>query len=88
MLPTYHDGSFTSAIPAKEVTKVALRLRYLVQECVASELEESVITNPHSRIITPAVLKAAKNAGGTEHGACVVRGLPHAMRPPASRQMN
>jgi hypothetical protein len=54
------------------VTKVALRLRYLVQECVPCELDERQITQPNSRVITQKVIKAAKEAGGHENRACVV----------------
>lgn len=72
MLPSYHDESLPSAIPAEEVTKVALRLRYLIEQCVPCELEEELITKAHSRIISPKVIKAAKEAGGAEYGACVV----------------
>lgn len=61
-----------SAIDPVEVTKVALRLKYLIEECVPCELEEELITKPHSRIVTPKVMKAAKEAGGEEFGACVV----------------
>lgn len=72
MLPTYQDDDIPSAIPAEEVTKVALRLKYLLEECVPCELEEEEITKPHSKIITPKVLQAAREAGGEEYGACVV----------------
>lgn len=77
MLPTYHDDDIPSAIDPVEVTKVALRLKYLIEECIPCELEEELITKPHSRIITPNVLKAAKEAGGDQLGgdqlgACVV----------------
>jgi hypothetical protein len=72
VLPTYHEDALPSAIPAPEVTKVALRLRYLIEECVPCELEESQITQSHSRIITHEVVKAAQEAGGADHGACVV----------------
>ncbi|KAH8809138.1 hypothetical protein F5884DRAFT_794587 [Xylogone sp. PMI_703] len=75
LLPSYHDGSLVSAISPQEVTKVALRLRYLVQECVSCELEESQVTHPHSRVITKQVIQAAREAGGNEHRACVVFGL-------------
>lgn len=61
-----------SAIPAPDVTKVALRIRRLIEECVPCELEEAQITRSHSKIITKAVVKAAKEAGGSEHRACVV----------------
>lgn len=72
LLPNYHDEALPSAIPAAEVTKVALRLRYLIEQCVPCELEEDLVTKAHSRVITPQVIKAAKEAGGTEYGACVV----------------
>ncbi len=72
VLPSYHDDEIPSAIPAAEVTKVALRLRYLIEQCVPCELEESQITKAHSSIITHKVLRAAKEAGGEHHGACVV----------------
>ncbi|KAI1077948.1 hypothetical protein F5B20DRAFT_248328 [Whalleya microplaca] len=72
LLPVHRDQSIESAIPAPEVTKVALRLRYLIEECVPCELEELQITRPHSNIITPSVIKAAKEAGGEENGSCVV----------------
>ena len=39
------------------------------------ELEESHITCSHSRIITQKVVKAAKEAGGKDNGACVVYAL-------------
>ncbi len=55
-----------------EVTKVALRLKYLIEECIPCELEQELITKPHSRIITPKVLNTAKEAVGGEWGACVV----------------
>ncbi|KAJ8125006.1 hypothetical protein O1611_g8634 [Lasiodiplodia mahajangana] len=72
VLPMHRDPSIQSAIPAPEVTKVALRIRYLVQECVPCELEQQQITKPHSKVITQKVIKAAKEAGGTENRACVV----------------
>lgn len=72
VLPTYHEESVPSAIDPVEVTKVALRLRYLIEESVPCELEEDLITKAHSKIITKKVMKAAKEAGGQEHAACVV----------------
>jgi hypothetical protein len=72
VLPTYHEETIPSAIDPVEVTKVALRLKYLIEACIPCELEEELITKPHSRIITEKVLKAAKEAGGDEFGACVV----------------
>lgn len=72
MLPRYHDRIIESSIPPIEVTKVAVRLRRLIEECVPCELEENLITKPHSKVITNKVIKAAKQAGGSEYGACVV----------------
>ncbi|KAF3065891.1 Calcium channel YVC1 [Daldinia childiae] len=72
VLPVHRDDAVESAIPASEVTKVALRLRYLIEQCVPCELEELQITRPHSKIITPKVIKAAKEAGGSENRSCVV----------------
>ena len=72
VLSTYHDDDIPSAIDPVEVTKVALRLKYLIEQCVPCELEKDLITKPHSRIVTPKVLKAAKEAGGDQFGACVV----------------
>ncbi len=72
MLPTYRDESVESAIPAPIVTKIALKLRHLIEECVPCELEEEQITRSHSKIITKKVVQAAREAGGHEHRACVV----------------
>lgn len=38
-------------------------------------MEPSLITVANSKVITPAVVKAAKEAGGHEFGACVVYAL-------------
>ncbi|TVY39807.1 Calcium channel [Lachnellula occidentalis] len=75
LLPTYHEDAIPSAIPAAEVTKIAIRLRFLIEECVPCELEPSSITRAHSRIITPKVVRAAKEAGSREYAACVVYAL-------------
>ncbi|KAI1101691.1 hypothetical protein F4804DRAFT_315254 [Jackrogersella minutella] len=72
ILPIHREDSIESAIPAPEVTKVALRLRYLIEQCVPCELEEDRITASHSRVITPKVIKAAKEAGGPEYRSCVI----------------
>lgn len=76
VLPSYVNESIESAIPAPIVTKVALRLRRLIEEAVPCELEEAQITRSHSKIITKGVIKTAKEAGGSEHRACVVRVSP------------
>ncbi|KAG5979901.1 hypothetical protein E4U55_004645 [Claviceps digitariae] len=72
LLPRFNRDQMRSAVPASEVTKVCLRLRHLVQECVPCEMEESKVTTPHSRIITHKVIQAAKEAGGLENRGCVV----------------
>lgn len=72
MLPRCHDDAVAPAISAEEVTKVALRLRYLIEQCVPCELEEELVTKAHSRVITPKVLEAAKEAGGEQYASCVV----------------
>ncbi|KAI1499238.1 hypothetical protein F5X99DRAFT_290908 [Biscogniauxia marginata] len=71
-LPIHRDEPMESAIPAADVTKVALRLRYLIEESVPCELEEHEITRPHSKIITHHVVKAAMEAGGPQNRSCVV----------------
>lgn len=72
LLPRFNHDQIRSAIPPPEVTKVCLRLRHLVQECVPCEMEVSRVTTPHSRIITQKVIQAAKEAGGNEIRGCVV----------------
>lgn len=69
-----------SAIPAKEVTLTALRLKHQIEQVVPCELEPERITAAHSTIITPAVIKCAKSAGKVsgkdeDYGACVIFGL-------------
>ncbi|KHN99330.1 potassium ion channel Yvc1 [Metarhizium album ARSEF 1941] len=72
LLPHINHEHMASVVPPSEVTKVCLRLRHLIQECVPCEMEESRVTAPHSRIITTKVVQAAKEAGGQEHRGCVV----------------
>lgn len=72
VLPQFHEDQLPSAIDPTEVTKVALRIRYLIEQTIPCEMEEDVITKAHSQIITHGVIKAAKGAGGKEFGACVV----------------
>jgi hypothetical protein len=59
-------------VPPKEVTKIALRLKHQIEQVVPCELEENNITKAHSPILTNAVIRTAKEAGGTEYRACVV----------------
>ncbi|RYO88566.1 hypothetical protein DL766_001253 [Monosporascus sp. MC13-8B] len=72
LLPSHNHDDVGSVIPPAEVTKTALRLRYLIEECVPCELEEAEVTRPHNRVITKKVVKAAKEAGGPASHACVV----------------
>lgn len=72
VLPHHLNEQIQSGVPAREVTKVCLRLRHLIQECIPCEMEEGKITRPHSRIITRRVTQAAKEAGGYEYRGCIV----------------
>ncbi|KAK0518919.1 Calcium channel yvc1 [Tilletia horrida] len=47
---------------ARQVTRVALRLKAFIEAVIPCELEEDLITRSHSRVITPAVIQAAKDA--------------------------
>lgn len=75
MLPTYDSDPIVPALPAKEVTKVALRLKYQIEQVIPCELAENTITNPHSAVITKDVIQTAREAGGDEHRACVIYAL-------------
>jgi hypothetical protein len=75
VLPTHNGGDIPSAIPPADVTKIALRLKYLIEQVVSCELEESKITRAHSPVITKKVLRLARDAGGEEYRSCVIYGL-------------
>jgi hypothetical protein len=47
-------------------------LKYQIEQLVACEVDESVLTDPNSRIITEHAIKTAKSAGGEDYKACVV----------------
>lgn len=72
VLPSYSADQAPHDSPAKEVTKVALRLRYHIEQVIPCELDENVITAPNSHIITEAVIQTAKEAGGNELRASVL----------------
>ncbi|KAF2722977.1 receptor-activated Ca2+-permeable cation channel [Polychaeton citri CBS 116435] len=77
LLPSHRDETIPSAIPAREVTFVALRLKYQIEQVIPCELPEERITQSHSNVITDNVIKTAKSAGkvsGSEDdwGGCVV----------------
>jgi len=42
------------------------------QQVISCELEEAIITKPHSPIITQKVIQTAKDAGGKEYKDCIV----------------
>lgn len=72
VLPTSRNEIVPSAVPAKEVSKVALRLKYLIEEAIPCELEEDRVTKANSNVITKLVLQCAREAGGVEYKSCVV----------------
>ncbi|TKA45896.1 hypothetical protein B0A54_03581 [Friedmanniomyces endolithicus] len=77
LLPHHQDQPVASPIPAKQVTLIALRLKYQIEQVVPCELPPDRVTLPHSSVITPAVVKTAKSAGKLsgstdDHSACVV----------------
>jgi hypothetical protein len=72
VLPTRRDNVPPAPISPKEVTIIALRLKHQIEQVIPCELEEDLITKPHSHILTPAVVETASQAGGKEHKACVV----------------
>ena len=47
-------------------------MRHLIEQCVPCELEESLVTQAHSRVITGKVIQAAKESAGEQNRACVV----------------
>lgn len=67
VLPSHSEDVFHSAVPAKEVTRIALRLKHQIELVVPCELEEERITAAHSNIITPAVIATAKSAGKVDN---------------------
>ncbi|KKA28258.1 hypothetical protein TD95_005429 [Thielaviopsis punctulata] len=71
LLPQFQQN-LPSAFDPVHVTKTALRIRFLIAECVPCELDETLITRPHSTVITAKVVAAARDAGGPEYAACVV----------------
>ncbi|KAK3670864.1 Calcium channel yvc1 [Recurvomyces mirabilis] len=77
LLPSHRERQIPSAIPAKQVIYVALRLKYQIEQIVPCELPEERISAPHSNVITPAVVKTAKSAGklsghSEDYSSCVV----------------
>ncbi|EAW09944.1 putative potassium ion channel Yvc1 [Aspergillus clavatus NRRL 1] len=72
LLPAYAADQSATTSSAKEVTKVALRLKYQIEQVIPFEIEETAITKPNSRIITHEVVRSARQAGGDEYRGCVI----------------
>lgn len=77
LLPSHREVTIPSAIPARQVTHIALRLKYQMEQVIPCELPIEKITQPHSPVITPGVVKTAKTAGkvsgmNEDYSACVV----------------
>ncbi|KAK2800811.1 hypothetical protein FQN50_007952, partial [Emmonsiellopsis sp. PD_5] len=75
LLPVRRHDSIPPALPSKEVTKVALRLKYQIEQVISCELDEDAVTKPNSHIITKAVIQTTREAGGDQYRACVVYAL-------------
>ncbi|CAI7677450.1 unnamed protein product [Penicillium manginii] len=72
LLPAYIADHTPSSEASKEIAKVALKLKYQIEQVVSCEVEEGLLTDPNSHIITDDVVKTSKNAGGEEYAASVV----------------
>ena len=72
VLPTNRNDVIPSAIAPDAVTKVALRLKYQVEQVIPCEMEEWKVTKANSPVITRKVIATAKSAGGKEYESCVV----------------
>lgn len=72
LLPAHGSDVPAPNISAKEVTKVALKLKYQIEQVIPIELDEIKVTKANSPVITPKVVKTAREAAGEENRACVV----------------
>ncbi|KAJ6011003.1 ATPase P-type K/Mg/Cd/Cu/Zn/Na/Ca/Na/H-transporter [Penicillium sp. IBT 35674x] len=72
LLPSYIADEPQSSDSSKEVAKIALRLKYQIEQVVCCEVEENILTDPNSRLITQDVIETAKRAGGEDYKACIV----------------
>ena len=64
VLPSNTNDLVPSAIPPAAVTKVALRLKFQIEQAIPCELEEWKIAKANSPVITRKVIKKAKGARG------------------------
>ena len=72
VLPSNTNDLIQSAIAPDTVTKTAVRLRYQICAVIPCELEEWKITKANSPVITPKVVRTAKEAGHKGNESCVV----------------
>ncbi|KAI4114904.1 MAG: hypothetical protein LQ345_004396 [Seirophora villosa] len=72
LLPSNINDCIEPAMPPEEVTRVALRLKFQIEQVIPCELEEWKVTKANSPVITKKVIMTAKEAGGKDHRACVV----------------
>ncbi|KAI3135859.1 hypothetical protein CBS147325_7584 [Penicillium roqueforti] len=72
LLPAYAADEPHASGASKELAKVALRLKYQIEQVVSCEVKDKFLTDPNSRIITDDVVATAMKAGGDEYKACVV----------------
>lgn len=72
MLPSYSADQVPPDRPSKEVTKVALRLKYQIEQVIPYEIDEKLVTDANSRVITKQVIQTAKQAGGNDLRSCVL----------------
>ena len=72
MLPISQGDNIESPYPAAEVTKVALRLKYQIEQVIPCEMEEFKVTKANSPVITRKVIRTAREAGGENYKSCVV----------------
>ena len=75
VLPSNTNDLIPAALDPTAVTKVALRLKYQIEQVIPCELEEWKVTKANSPIITRKVIRTAKEAGGKEHASCVIYAL-------------
>ncbi|KAK3113747.1 Calcium channel yvc1 [Teratosphaeriaceae sp. CCFEE 6253] len=77
LLPSHNEHPIIPPIPARDVTLIALRLKYQIEQVIPCELPSERVSLPHSNVLTPAVIATAKSAGKlsgstSDHGSCVV----------------
>ncbi|KAJ5760448.1 ATPase P-type K/Mg/Cd/Cu/Zn/Na/Ca/Na/H-transporter [Penicillium odoratum] len=72
LLPSYIADEPQPCDTSKENARIALRLKYQIEQVVCCEVDKSVLTDPNSRVITQNVIDTAKRAAGEEYKACVV----------------